>query len=167
MLSLAWAQVHEMIRWSAVALLPISLLACNACHDGNTPPASATSAAAVPSGPSPGNSATPTAGTETVVHVEDDGKAFDVARGSIVTFALPSNAGTGYIWTPTQIDANVLAQQGDRTSDASSDVPGAPKLDVYHFAAANPGTTTVEMALKRPFGSGAAARTVHVTVAVH
>ena len=152
-----------MIRWSALAVSSISLLACNGCHDGNAPAASATVA---PSAPSPGNSATP-AGNETVVHAEDDGKAFDVARGSTVTFTLPSNAGTGYIWVPTQVDANVLAQQGDRASDASSDVPGAPKVDVYHFAAANPGTTTVEMSLKRPFGSGTAARTVHVTVAVH
>jgi predicted secreted protein len=156
-----------MIRWSALAVLPISLLACNGCHDGNAGPASPASATVLPSAAAPGNSATPAAATETVVHAEDDGKAFDVARGATVTFSLPSNAGTGYIWVPTQVDANVLAQQGDRTSDASSDVPGAPKVDVYHFAAANPGTTTVEMSLKRPFGSGAAARTVHVTVAVH
>lgn len=153
-----------MIRWSALAFLPLSLLACNGCHDGNAPPASATVA---PGPAASGNSATPDAATETVIHVEDDGKSFDVARGSTVTFSLPSNAGTGYIWTPTQVDATVLAQQGDRTSDAASDVPGAPKVDVYHFAAASAGTTTVEMSLKRPFGSGAAARTVHVTLTVH
>jgi predicted secreted protein len=152
-----------MIRWSGVALLPISLLACNSCHDGNAPPASA---AVIPSAPASGNSATP-AGGETVVHVDDDGKTFDVARGATVTFALPSNSGTGYIWTPTQVDANVLAQQGDRTSDASSDVPGAPKVDVYHFSAANAGTTTVEMSLKRPFGGAPPGRVIHVTVAVH
>jgi predicted secreted protein len=152
-----------MIRWSGLAVLPISLLACNGCHDGNVPPASA---AVVPSASGSGNSATP-AGAETVVHAEDDGKTFDVAHGATVTFALPSNAGTGYIWTPTQVDANVLAQQGDRISDASSDVPGAPKVDVYHFTAANPGTTTVEMSLKRPFGSAPPGRVVHVTVTVH
>jgi predicted secreted protein len=153
-----------MIRWSAIPVFSFALLACNGGHDGNAP---ATSAAVAPSAPPPGNSATPPAGGETVVHAEDDGKSFDVARGSTVTFSLPSNAGTGYIWVPTQIDAGVLAQQGDRTSDTSSDVPGAPKADVYHFAAANPGTTTVEMSLKRPFGSGAPTRTVHMTVTVH
>jgi predicted secreted protein len=153
-----------MIRWTAVPFFSLSLLACNGCHDGNAP---ATSAAVAPSAPSAGNSATPDAGAETVVHAEDDGKSFDVARGSTVTFSLPSNAGTGYIWVPTQVDAGVLAQQGDRTSDTSSDVPGGPKADVYHFAAANVGTTTVEMSLKRPFGSGAPTRTVHMTVTVH
>jgi predicted secreted protein len=153
-----------MIRWSALAVFSVSLLACNGCHDGNGPaasPAVATSA----SGTS--KSATPDAATETVIHVDDDGKSFDVTRGSAVTFALSSNAGTGYIWMPTQVDASVLAQQGDRASDASSDVPGAPKVDVYHFAATGAGTTTVEMSLKRPFGSGPASRTVHMTVTVH
>ncbi len=161
-----------MIRWSAVPFFSLSLLACNGGHDGNAP---AASAAVAPSAPSPSNSATPVpvaapagpAAGETVVHAEDDGKSFDVARGSTVTFSLPSNAGTGYIWVPTQVDAGVLTQQGDRTSDTSSDVPGAPKADVYHFAAANAGTTTVEMSLKRPFGSGAPTRTVHMTVTVH
>ena len=141
----------------------MALLACNGCHDGSAPPASA---AVAPSASGSGNSATPS-GPETVVHVDDDGKSFDVARGTTVTFSLPSNAGTGYIWVPTQVDPSILAQQGDRTTDVSSDVPGAPKVDVYHFTAAGPGTTTVEMSLKRPFGSGAPARTVHVTVAVH
>jgi predicted secreted protein len=157
-----------MIRWSAVPFFSLSLLACNGGHDGAAP---ATSAAVAPSAPSASNSATPAvvgaATGETVVHAEDDGKSFDVARGSTVTFSLPSNAGTGYIWVPTQVDAGDLAQQGDRTSDTSSDVPGAPKADVYHFAAANAGTTTVEMSLKRPFGSGAPTRTVHMTVTVH
>jgi predicted secreted protein len=153
-----------MIRWSALVIFSVLLLACNGCHDG-TPPAA--SAAVPPSAPTSGNSATPAASSETVVHAEDDGKTLDVARAATVTFALPSNAGTGYIWVPTQVDPNILAQQGDRTSDVSSDVPGAPKIDVYHFTAAGPGTTTVEMSLKRPFGSAAPARTVHVTVTVH
>jgi predicted secreted protein len=140
----------------------MALLACNGCHDGSAPPASA---AVAPSASGSGNSATPS-GPETVVHVDDDGKSFDVARGTTVTFSLPSNAGTGYVWTPTQVDANVLAQQGDRTSETSSDVPGAPKVDVYHFAATSAGTTTVEMSLKRPFGSAPPGRVIHVTVNV-
>jgi predicted secreted protein len=163
-----------MIRWSVLALfalLPISF-ACNGPHDASAPPASATIATVTaPTGAAlSGITATPAAAAaaaETVIHAEDDGKSYDVARGSLVTFSLPSHAGTGYIWVPTQVDSSVLAQQGDRTSDAASDVPGAPKVDVYHFAAAAPGTTTVEMSLKRPFGSGVPARSVHVVVAVH
>lgn len=156
-----------MLRWSCFALLPLSLFACNGCHDGGAPPASATasSVTAASGGTAPGSGAVAGA-NETIVHAEDDGKSFDVARGSVVAVRLPSNAGTGYVWLPTQVDAQILTQQGDRTSDVSSDVPGAPKMDVYHFAAANPGTTTLEMSLKRPFGNGAATRTLHVTVNV-
>jgi predicted secreted protein len=78
-----------------------------------------------------------------------------------------SNSGTGYVWVPTQVDTNVLAQQGDRTSEVSSDAPGSAKLDVYRFAAHNAGSSAVEMSLKRPFGSAPPARTLHVTVNVH
>jgi inhibitor of cysteine peptidase len=166
-----------MIRWSSAPLLlagAIGCAACTACHDSSAPAADPTAAASSPpSQASPpaadadGKSATADASNETIVHAEDDGKSFDVARGATVTFALPNNSGTGYIWTPTQVDPQVLAQQGDRTSEVSPDVPGAPKTDVYHFAAQSPGTTTVEMTLKRPFGAGKPARVVHVTVAVH
>ncbi len=154
-----------MIRWSPLVLFSFSLLACNGCHDSAPPANAAASASASASAPAGGTAAPPTA-AETTVHVEDDGKSFDVTRGATVTFALPGNAGTGYVWVPTNVDANVLTQQGDRTSDVSSDVPGAPKVDVYRFAAAGAGTTVVEMSLKRPFGSAPPARTIHVTVNV-
>jgi predicted secreted protein len=110
--------------------------------------------------------AAPTASGETVVAVEDDGKTFTVARGAAVTFRLASQSGTGYVWLPTQVDAAVLAQQGDRTSDVATDTPGAPKFDVYHFTAGAAGSTVVEMSLKRPFGSAPPSRVIHVTVHV-
>jgi predicted secreted protein len=147
----------------ALAASAISLLACIGCnHDGGAPPASSGAGAASASA----GAAAPATG-ETVVHVEDDGKSFDVARGSAVTFKLASNAGTGFVWMPAPMDSSVLAQQGDRTSEVSSDVPGAPKVDVYHFAANGPGTVVVEMDLRRPWEHGAApGRAIHVTVNV-
>ena len=36
--------------------------------------------------------------------------------------------------------------------ELSSDVPGAPRTDVYHFIASAPGTTAIEMDLRRPWG---------------
>ncbi len=150
-----------MIR-QALVLTAMSLFACNGCNgNGNTPPAT---------GPTPGvpsASGGVPAGGETVVHVEDDGKTFDVQRGSAVTFKLASNAGTGFQWVPVGVDPNILAQQGDRTQELSSDTPGAPKMEVYHFLANTPGTAMVEMDLKRPFGSQPPGRVIHVTVNVH
>ena len=150
-----------MIR-QALALTAMSLFACNGCNgDGNTPPAT---------GPTPGapsaSGGVPAAG-ETVIHAEDDGKTFDVQRGSTVTFKLASNAGTGFQWVPVGVDPNILAQQGDRTQELSSDTPGAPKMEVYHFLANAPGTAMVEMDLKRAFGSQPPGRVIHVTVNVH
>jgi predicted secreted protein len=143
-----------MLRY-VLALCAVSPLACNGCNDGNTPPANAI--ARVSDAP---------ATRETVVRADDDGKSFDVARAATLTFKLESNAGTGYVWVPTQVDTNVLAQQGDRTSEVSSDTPGAPKMDVYRFVAQNAGSTTVEVSLKRPFGSGPPARVIRVAVNV-
>ena len=144
----------------AFALVATSFIACHGCNgDGNNPP---------PVPPGSGQvHPPPAAGAETVVHVEDDGRAFDVARGSVVTFKLASNGGTGFVWTAAPVDPNILAQQGDRTFEVTSDTPGAPKMDVYRFMAQNPGSAVVEMDLKRPWGNQPPGRVVHVTINVH
>lgn len=143
----------------ALALSAMTLLACNGCNSGGNAP---------PPGPSGGMAPMPPGG-ETVVQAEDDGRAFDVPRGSMVTFKLASNSGTGYAWAPGPqgIDPNILAQQGGPTSESASPQPGAPKMDVFRFMANNPGTAMVEMDLKRPFGNAPPGRVVHVTVNVH
>jgi predicted secreted protein len=143
-----------MIR-AVLVLSALSLLACNGCnHDA--PPSNPNGA------PMPGPP-----GGEMVIHAEDDGHTFDVQRGSAVTFKLAANAGTGFMWVPAGVDPNVLAQQGDRTSEGDPATPGAPKMDVYHYMAANPGTANVEMDLKRPWGNQPPARSIHVVVNVH
>src|SRR5450432_212495 len=137
----------------AIAPLRVSIFAFAAlaafagCHDGSAPPASAGGDTSPPSPTAmttatPGGSAsvTPADGKSGVVHLEDDGKSFDLARGATLTVSLPSNAGTGYLWTPTKIDTGVLAQQGDRTVENSSPgLPGAATSDVYRFTAASAG----------------------------
>jgi len=142
----------------APAVFGIALIAWSGCHDGKTSPA-ATEGAATPS-----EDALPVA--ETVIRVDDDGKTFDVARGATVTFKLASHGGTGYAWAPTQVDSAALVQQGDRTSELASDIPGAPKLDVFHFTANAAGATTVEMSLRRPFGDAGSVRVVRVAIRV-
>ena len=146
---------REMIRYGFV-LCAFVLIACNACNDKNAPPANSTPPAG--DGGSSG---------DVVVHVEDDGKTIDVQRGGVVAFKLASHSGTGYVWTATQVDASILASQGDRTVESSSDTPGAPKFDVLRFTAQGAGSTVVQMALKRPFGDSPPGRTLQVTVNVH
>jgi predicted secreted protein len=143
----------------ALVLTATTLFACNGCGSSNPPPPPGVPGA-------PGSAGGPMAG-ETIIHAEDDGRSFDVGRGSPVTFKLASNSGTGFQWVPVGVDPNILAQQGDRTQELSSDTPGAPKLDVYHFLANAPGTAVVEMDLKRAFGSQPPGRVIHVTINVH
>jgi predicted secreted protein len=105
---------------------------------------------------------------DSVVRVEDDGRTLDVSSGSTVTFKLAASGGTGYVWMPSGVDSTILAPQGDRTSEVPSDVPGAPKMDVYRFTAQHAGTTAVEMDLQRPWTKSAPpAKSIHVVVTVH
>jgi predicted secreted protein len=148
------------------ASLGLVSIACNGCGSSNPPPPPMVPGAPGAPGGSSSSGGIPATG-ETIIHVEDDGKSFDVGRGSPVTFKLASNAGTGFQWVPVGVDPNLLAQQGDRTQELSSDTPGAPKLDVYHFVAGTPGTAVVEMDLKRAFGNQPPGRVIHVTINVH
>ena len=85
-----------------------------------------------------------------MIHAEDDGKSFDVNRGSPVTFKLASNSGTGFQWVPGRRVSEHPGAAGRSHPGAvcSRQAPGAPKLDVYHFLASAPGTAVVEMDLE-------------------
>jgi len=114
--------------------------------------------------------AAPVDAGETVLRVEDDGKTVDVAQGSTVVARLRLNAGTGYSWTASSSDAGVLEAHGERTSEqaSTSSMPGAPRFDVYRFAAKATGRADLSFELRRPWEQDAAAtRSVHVTVRVH
>jgi inhibitor of cysteine peptidase len=148
--------MHQRAR----AFLVMAFLACIACKESSAPPPNAAESSALAASAAPVPDAT-------VVRADDDGKAFDVAVGSMVTFKLAGNQGTGFAWGITQIDPSVLAQQGERTSEAASDVPGASKMDVYRFTAQKAGTTVVQLSLQRAFGSAPPARVVSVTIHVH
>jgi predicted secreted protein len=151
----------------AVAAVPLVALACNGCHHDTAPP----NPPGVASGTPPAASTDPgdagTAPGETVVHVDDDGKTFDLARGATMTFKLATHAGTGFAWMPAPIDGGALLQQGERTTELTSDTPGAPRMDVYRFLGQAVGITTIEMDLRRPWGEAPPAKTIRVTVNVH
>ena len=138
--------------------LILALAACGGGGDDTRPP---------PYVPPGGGYAPPPPGGETVVHAEDDGRAFDVPRGAMVTFKLAGNSGTGYLWTPAPVDPNVLVQQGGHTTEVTSNAPGAPNADVYRFAANLPGTAVVQMDYRRPWGNAPPARSIRVTINVH
>jgi predicted secreted protein len=148
----------------ALAVVSVASMGCH--HDGAPPH---------PSGPpdtrTPADA--PAAAVEdadaayAVVHAEDDGRTFDLPPGGALVFRLASRSGTGFVWRPVPLDGGVLTPVGERTSEVSSEVPGAPRLDVYRFVARSVGTTGIEMDYGRPWGNQAPVRTVRVTVNVH
>jgi predicted secreted protein len=145
-----------------VALLVGSFIACCG-RQGGTRPAQPDPSTTLSGGADAGTVSPPLV---TVVHIEDDGKSFDLGRGDIVVFELARSAGTGYAWAPAQVDPLALAQEGDRSNEISSALPGAQKMDVYRFRALKATTSTVEMSLRRPFGSAPPVRTIRITIHV-
>jgi len=143
---------------ASALLLPL-LLACAGCHHETPTPTPGSG------GPAPSADAAP-ASDDTVVRLEDDGKTLEVSAGKRIVFKLASNSGTGYVWTPAPVDATILVQQGEREVERTSDLPGGSKLDVLRFAAKGPGTVTVQVDLKRPWGDQPVAKTLKVTVTV-
>jgi hypothetical protein len=143
----------------ATAPLAAFALACDGCHQASAPPG--------PSGAPSATAALQADAGETVVGAEDDGKSFDLAVGGALTFRLASRSGTGFEWVPAPLDGQALLQVGERTVDVSSDVPGAPKMDVYRFVGHAAGVAAVEMDLERPWGRREHVKTVRVTVNVH
>ena len=137
----------------ALAALPL-LLACGGCQR-DAPPATPESGSAAPST------------SDTIVRLEDDGKTLEVAPGSRVVFKLATNSGTGYAWVAAPVDSSVLLPLGSGETERPSDVPGAPKLDVLRFSARGPGTVTVQVDLKRPWGDQPAVKTLRITLIVH
>jgi inhibitor of cysteine peptidase len=96
-----------------------------------------------------------------------------VARGQTLVVALDANVTTGYRWEATPGFAPTLSLTGTPDLSVQSAVqgqvvpPGAPGVMTFRFLAAAAGTTTLELAYRRPFEPNvAAAKTVRYDVTV-
>jgi predicted secreted protein len=150
----------------ATRVLAAASVASAGCHHDGAPP----NPAGPPDTTTPEDA--PAAGMEgvdaadTVVYAEDDGRTFDLVAGGTLTFRLASHSGTGFVWRPASLEGGVLTPVGERTSDASSVAPGAPRMDVYRFVARSSGTMGVEMDYERPWANQLPVKTVRVMVNV-
>jgi predicted secreted protein len=138
------------------------------CKDGPPPavsaPTEASSAATPPTPDSASGQAPAAPGTVTL---DDSGKSLTVPVGGPLTVKLKAAAGTGYTWDVTQIDSNILAQQGPPTREpVDPSQTGGPTHQVFSFVAKAAGTTHLEIALHRPWEKGAATRTFALDVTV-
>jgi len=96
------------------------------------------------------------------------GDTFETTVGKTFTIALDANATTGYNWTQTTKDTNIVAYV-DNAYVAAATGPqtvGGGGTDTFTFKAVGKGTTTISLAYARPWESVPPAQTRTITVTV-
>ncbi len=98
----------------------------------------------------------------------DAASPITVRAGEDFFIALSSNPGsTGYSWSQTMTNPEVLAYEGNVTQPAAQQMPGAPGQQIFIYHANRTGTATIVLAYSRPFEPDAPpAKTLTYTVNV-
>jgi inhibitor of cysteine peptidase len=96
------------------------------------------------------------------------GDTFETTIGRTFTIALDANATTGYNWSQTTKDTNVVAYVDNEYVAEARDpqVVGGGGTDTFTFKAVGKGTTTITLAYARPWESVPPAQTRTITVTV-
>ena len=96
------------------------------------------------------------------------GDTFETTIGKTFTIALDANATSGYNWSQTTKDTNVVAYVDNAYMAEAPDpqVAGGSGTDTFTFKAVGKGTTTITLAYARPWESVPPAQTRTVTVTV-
>lgn len=100
-----------------------------------------------------------------------DGRSEAVKRGDTIAVHLDSTPSTGYRWELVRLAGASVVQVGlpDYQPETAAGVPkvGAPGHTTFRFRAVQSGTSSIDLAYRRPFDAGApAARTVRFEIAV-
>jgi inhibitor of cysteine peptidase len=99
----------------------------------------------------------------------DNGKTFEVNKGSTVEVTLEGNPTTGYLWGLLPTTQNDLVLKPDSDYTFKSDNPnlvGSGGKFLFKFQAANPGTAVLKFGYQRPWESVPPAETFDVTISV-
>ena len=100
----------------------------------------------------------------------DNGKAFTVKVGDIITVVIPGNMTTGYSWAAalSEKDAALLQQQGEPVyaQGSNGSVVGAGGTFTFTFKAAAAGQAALKLAYARPWENGAPAQTYEVELTI-
>jgi inhibitor of cysteine peptidase len=100
-----------------------------------------------------------------------DGRSEAVKRGDTLAVHLDADPTTGYRWELTRLAGSSVTQIGlpDYQPETAAGVPrvGAPGHTTFRFRALASGTSSIELAYRRPGeGNDAAAKTVRFEIAV-
>jgi predicted secreted protein len=93
----------------------------------------------------------------------DAGAERSVDVGQELVVRLPENRTTGYRWQ-LSVPVDGLALDDDTYEPDASERPGSGGTRTFRLRATQPGTHHLGAALRRPWESGDAGRTVHFTV---
>jgi inhibitor of cysteine peptidase len=98
----------------------------------------------------------------------DAANPITVRPGEDFFIALSSNPGsTGYSWSQTMTNPEVIAYEGNVTQPPEQQMPGAPGQQIFIYHANRTGTATIVLAYSRPFEPDAPpAKTLTYTVTV-
>lgn len=138
------------------ALVVAAGLAVVACTDRGMPGASATPAN-LNGQPQPLSTVTPANATMTV------------AKGQVLSVALPSAGDGGYAWhLETTYDTRLLAPKGERRGERPANAPlGKFADEIFDFQALAPGTTQLTFSQYRPWeGPQSATETRRIAVTI-
>jgi len=97
------------------------------------------------------------------------GDTFETTVGKTFTIALDANATTGYNWSQTTKNTNVVAYVDNAYVAAAADpqVVGGGGTDTFTFKAVGKGTTTITLNYARPWESVPPAQTRIITITVN
>ena len=106
-------------------------------------------------GASPTTAKAATANSTTAVQVTeaDSGGSVTLNPGDTLEVILTSNATTGYHWTITSLNQDILQQSGDSEYEADPNpqgLIGAGGKELFTFKATSPGETSLEMNYQSP-----------------
>jgi predicted secreted protein len=95
--------------------------------------------------------------------LDDRNMTVSLKKGDVVNLTLPDYGDGGYIWTVTYRDEKILCQTNQYTW-GSSGMLGDFGKDTWIFSAMQPGSTSLELVCKRPFGENDICQTFIVTL---
>lgn len=87
----------------------------------------------------------------------DNGKEVSVKKGQMITVRLEANPTTGYGWEVSEIDPQVLTQNGEKTYEQASqskNLVGGGGWETFTFTAQQTGETTLKLIYRRSWEKG-------------
>lgn len=106
-----------------------------------------------------------TASTQKVCGKEDT--SIEVNQGDSFTIQLEENPTTGYAWTVTISDENIIQLSDDQyTENNDEEIAGAGRTHSYTFEALTKGTTEITFVYERSFEEDSAAETIVFSITV-